>query len=105
MKYEMNTTTSGGDREMPLHLEAWKHLDQFMPKLIEAVDILLHHCDYDGHGWEEIQYAWEAAKRFDLAGYSAASKDTERLTTALREIQYGHFNSRAADIAEKALGD
>lgn len=26
-------------------------------KLIEAADLLLDHCDYDGDGWEEIHLA------------------------------------------------
>lgn len=31
-------------------------------KLIEAADLLLDHCDYDGDGWEEIHLARSLAR-------------------------------------------
>lgn len=38
-------------------------LRDVLAKLVEAAEILLHRCDYDGHGYEEILAAVDAAKK------------------------------------------
>ena len=38
-----------------------------LAKLVEAAEILLHRCDYDGHGYEEILAAVDAAKKITEA--------------------------------------
>ena len=42
-------------------------------KLIEASEILLRH--YDGHGWELLYYAKEAAKLIEIEPKSIIEKD------------------------------
>jgi len=39
-------------------------LDSVLDKLIEASEILLHHNNYDGHGWEIISEAVTQAKNY-----------------------------------------
>ncbi len=49
-------------------------------KLVEAADLLLDHCNYDGHGWESIHEArarardWLGAQDFVLI-YDPATGD------------------------------
>lgn len=45
----------GNDTQWPLTL--------LLDKLCEAADLLLHHCDYDGDGWEKIQYAMNEGRK------------------------------------------
>lgn len=40
---------------------AWDNYS-VISKLVEAADILLHHLDYDGDGWEQIQICHERGK-------------------------------------------
>lgn len=61
-----NTRTS--DEEIKkLHNRLWMDqpwdLISVLKKLTEAADVLLHHYDYDDDGWEEVQIAWETAKK------------------------------------------
>lgn len=37
-------------------------LRDVLGKLVEAAEILLHRCDYDGHGYEEFLAAIDRAK-------------------------------------------
>jgi hypothetical protein len=41
--------------------QQWPTVD-VIAKLVEAAEILLHRCDYDGHGYEEIAACVERAK-------------------------------------------
>ena len=49
-------------REVLPENSAWP-VNDVLSKLIEAAEILLHRCDYDGHGYEEILAAVDAAKQ------------------------------------------
>lgn len=39
-------------------------LRDVVAKLVEASDLLLDHCNYDGHGWELISGARSEAKKW-----------------------------------------
>ncbi len=51
------------NNEMEIMKSAWPPRD-IVEKLTIAADILLHKKDYDGHGWEEIEYCWRLAKEW-----------------------------------------
>lgn len=65
------------DPTWPLELQAWGRLEIFIAKLIESADILLHKHDYDGHGWEEHEYAFRAAKKYMEHFYPQPQPDAE----------------------------
>jgi len=55
---------ANGDAVLYLRNESrqqWPAVD-VIAKLVEAAEILLHRCDYDGHGYEEIAACVERAK-------------------------------------------
>lgn len=45
-----------------LRLDQPYSLPEVLKGLIEAADILLHKKDYDGHGWERLEYCYRHAK-------------------------------------------
>jgi len=49
-------------------------LKDILSKLAEAADILLHQKDYDGHGWEVIQAAMDAARALEPTNDDKAGK-------------------------------
>ncbi|KKL74550.1 hypothetical protein LCGC14_2063820, partial [marine sediment metagenome] len=49
------------NNEMEIMKSAWPPRD-IVEKLTIAADVLLHKKDYDGHGWEGIEYCWRLAK-------------------------------------------
>ncbi len=57
-------SVANGDAVLYLRNESrqqWPTVD-VIAKLAEAAEILLHRCDYDGHGYEEIAACVERAK-------------------------------------------
>ena len=64
IKAERDRLRSPDTKDYPHELTAWAFPENFIPKLIESADILLHKLDYDGHGWEEHEYAYRAAKLY-----------------------------------------
>ncbi len=48
--------------EKVLRLEEPFNLEEILKGLVEAADILLHKKDYDGHGWEHLEYCFRYAK-------------------------------------------
>ncbi|HDY66653.1 MAG TPA: hypothetical protein ENH85_02555 [Candidatus Scalindua sp.] len=51
------------NNEMEIMKSAWPPRD-IVEKLTIAADVLLHKKDYDGHGWEGIEYCWRLAKEW-----------------------------------------
>lgn len=45
-----------------LRLDQPYSLPEILKGLIDASDILLHKKDYDGHGWERLEYCYRHAK-------------------------------------------
>ena len=73
MSTEVQNTTSGQHyakppvmRSLPiekiLRLDQPFNLEEILKGLVEASDILLHKKDYDGHGWEHLEYCYRHAK-------------------------------------------
>jgi hypothetical protein len=50
------------DLDKILRIDQPYNLQEVFKGLIEATDILLHKKDYDGHGWEELEYCYNQAK-------------------------------------------
>ena len=48
--------------EKVLRLDQPFNLEEILKGLVEASDILLHKKDYDGHGWEHLEYCYRHAK-------------------------------------------
>ena len=59
----VDSSTEQPEGELERMKSAWPPQD-IVSKLVEAVDILLHENDYDGHGWEAIEYCWRMAKEW-----------------------------------------
>lgn len=53
-----------------LRLDEPYNLHEILKGLIEAADILLHRKDYDGDGWEKLEYCYrngkDVIKEFDV---------------------------------------
>ncbi len=58
-------------------MNAWP-VNDVLSKLVEAAEILLHQCDYDGHGYEEIAEAVQRAKQLAVSENFGA-EDVRRL--------------------------
>lgn len=62
----VESTVSNMMRSLPLErilrLDQPYSLPEVLKGLIEAADILLHKKDYDGHGWETLEYCYRHAK-------------------------------------------
>ena len=61
----MLSVSMGGQETLRERLrlnQPWPLID-IVKKLVKAADILLHHYDYDGDCWEQIQEAWIQGKK------------------------------------------
>ena len=57
----VRSESSGCAVELLLGSETGYPTRDLLRTLSEAADLLLHHCSYDGDGWERLHYAMERA--------------------------------------------